>query len=390
MIQDQKKKLIYLNRLLPLVAIGTVADCQSILEPTNRLLVRAGLKMLNDKSDNIAGLGAMLEFLGFNDKINQGYRLSSQDLGFVLSPILNSSGRLSHAKLSIGVMLGDGGQENLDQISALVQTNNDRKKMVKDILEDIENQAEEQYIAGNPVLWLEGDWSKGIVGLLASRLVNTYDLPVVVVSVEQGHEQASASLRAPEGYHLPNAISDCGELIQKGGGHPGAAGFSADISNLPQIRSAMSASLQSQLTSEQQEKEIYTPDWVDISSFESKTINRLQTQKNLIWLKKDQLTSQLLQEILNLDPYGQDFPMPALMVQLGTTDFSFKFLGNDQKHVKFNLPNGLTITAFNIKDDLKSTLLKSTDSQFWCTLKVSQNTWRDKTTLELIAENIWI
>ena len=389
MTTEYKKTIINLNRLLPLVAIGTVADCQSILEPTNRLLVRAGIKILNDRGDNIAGLRAMLEFLGFNDKINSGYRLTSQDLGFVLSPILNSSGRLSHAKLSIGVLLGDGRQENLDQISLLVQTNNDRKKMVKDILEEVESQAEEQYIAGSSVLWLQGNWSKGIVGLLASRLVNIYDLPVIVVSVEEGHESGSASLRAPEGYHLPKAISACGDLIQKGGGHPGAAGFSAEIIKLEQVRIAISEALQNQVADQQQTKIIYAPDWVNGDEILGEKIKKLQSQKNLIWLQKGDLTNQLLQEILNLDPYGQDFAMPVIMIKLDKKDFSFRFLGNEQKHLKFTLNSGQVVTAFNVDESIKSKLIANQGYQIWFQLKVSQNSWNSKTTLELIAENIW-
>lgn len=94
-----------LNRLLPLVAIGTVADCQSIMDPINRSLVKSGLKILNSQSHGIAGLDEILKQTGFDEKIRLGYQMNSQDLGFVLSPILNSSGRISHAQLSIGCLL---------------------------------------------------------------------------------------------------------------------------------------------------------------------------------------------------------------------------------------------------------------------------------------------
>lgn len=177
--------LSLLNRLLPLVAIGTVADCQSILDPTNRLLVKAGLQVLAKNQHRIEGLSELLVQTGLLAKMESGYQIGSQDLGFVLSPILNSSGRLSHARLSISVLLGQKitsqiEDELVENTKKLIQTNTDRKQMVKDILENLEIEAQKQ--KNEPLIWLVGDWSKGIIGLLASRLVNQYNLPVIIIS----------------------------------------------------------------------------------------------------------------------------------------------------------------------------------------------------------------
>jgi single-stranded-DNA-specific exonuclease len=197
-IPKKSSRLAKLNRLLPLVAIGTVADCQSIIEPTNRLLVKAGLQILQSSSHKIAGLAELMQEAGLSKKIQAGYQLTSQDLGFVLSPILNSSGRISHARLSIATLLQhpqffnpnqlvieniEHFQESgIDLAKFLIETNNARKAMVKDILGEVETEAQNQVQAGNKTIWLEGDWNKGIIGLLASRLVNQYNLPVIVVS----------------------------------------------------------------------------------------------------------------------------------------------------------------------------------------------------------------
>lgn len=174
-----------LNRLLPLVAIGTVADCQSILEPTNRLLVKAGLQIIQKNQHGLEGLQELLIQTELATKMENGYIIGSSDLGFTLSPILNSSGRLSHAKLSISVLLGHKKTQQeanllFENTKKLIETNTSRKQMVKDILTELEAQAELQ--KHNPLIWLVGDWSKGIIGLLASRLVNQYNLPVVIIS----------------------------------------------------------------------------------------------------------------------------------------------------------------------------------------------------------------
>jgi single-stranded-DNA-specific exonuclease len=194
-------RLTNLNRLLPLVAIGTVADCQSIIEPTNRLLVKAGLQILQNDTHKIAGLQELMTQTGLTKKLIEGYQLTSQDLGFVLSPILNSSGRISHARLSIATLLKDPKINNEQQMVTeniehfeesgadlakfLIDTNTERKAMVKDILTEVESEAKLQVDSGRKTIWLEGDWNKGIIGLLASRLVNQYNLPVIVVSKTQ-------------------------------------------------------------------------------------------------------------------------------------------------------------------------------------------------------------
>jgi single-stranded-DNA-specific exonuclease len=135
---------------------------------------------------------------GLSKKMQEGYQLTSQDLGFVLSPILNSSGRISHARLSIATLLKDPKIFNSSQLVTknieylqksgaelakfLIDTNTERKAMVKDILGEVELEAKNQVESGSKTIWLEGDWNKGIIGLLASRLVNQYNLPVIVVS----------------------------------------------------------------------------------------------------------------------------------------------------------------------------------------------------------------
>jgi single-stranded-DNA-specific exonuclease len=388
-------KISNLNKLLPLVAIGTVADCQSILEPTNRVMVKAGLQILNEKNPTVSGLEAMLAHLGFQQKISDGYKLTSQDLGYVLSPILNSSGRLSHAKLSIKTLLGGNNAQNITNIVQLIQTNEDRKQIVKGILGEVESGAKAQFTDGEKLIWLEGNWSKGIVGLLASRLVNQYNLPVVVIADEEDTEVVSASLRAPSGYHLPNAILEMGDLLIKGGGHPGAAGFSATKTDLLKLRAAFTQAIATQSTQNVTDLPSFAPDWVEQTSntYFSAQISHLKYRKNLIWLHAEEVDIDLLKQIFSLDPYGQDFQMPSFLIQLSLQNLNFKWLGQEQKHIKITLDSGITATVFNLKNDFKEVLLHSSGIEgktFWTELKMSQNTWNGKTSLELIAENIWV
>ena len=184
-----------LNQLLGFVAIGTVADCQSILDDTNRLLVKSGLKIIQSLATQVNpnqilhGLWLLLNQTGLTEQIKNGYNLVSSDLGFTLSPILNSSGRLSHASHSIQVMLAGNmsdKQAALELVSGLIATNNQRKQEVSHILSQVETQAKNQFDLGKKIIWVANSgWSKGLIGLLASRLVNQFNLPVVVVELPE-------------------------------------------------------------------------------------------------------------------------------------------------------------------------------------------------------------
>jgi single-stranded-DNA-specific exonuclease len=186
-----------LNRLLPLVAIGTIADCQSILDPTNRLITRAGISILNKNQHQIIGLEELMLQTGLRDSINNGHKLVSEDIAFSLSPILNSSGRVSHAELSISSILADNQDHKLpfnhpirelignakDLVSRLIETNETRKLEVKLILRNVEDQATAQALAGQKFIWIRDDEvSKGYIGLIASRLVNKTNLPTIILS----------------------------------------------------------------------------------------------------------------------------------------------------------------------------------------------------------------
>jgi single-stranded-DNA-specific exonuclease len=379
-----------LNQLLPYVAIGTVADCQSILEPTNRLLVKAGLQLLNNKKYHSYGLEQLAIQTGLTEKQRQNYKIESSDLGFTFSPILNSSGRISHANLSIGLLISKDSETATRLAGELIITNNDRKTMVKEILEDVNYQANQQFLENQGALWLEGDWNKGLVGLIASRLVSSYNLPVIVVSL--GQKEATASLRAPDGYHLPKGMEmvETG-LILKGGGHPGAAGFTAVRQNLVEIKTQLIQALQNQIENQQIVAETFLPQNYDRNI--PKEIELLKYRKDLIWLDEQDLTPDLLKETSSLDPFGMDFLQPKFVVKLNT--FGYKIMGKDFNSARI-LTDNFSFAAFNLETEILDKITKLEPQlspkkmDLWVILKTSQNTWNNKTSVELVAERVWV
>jgi single-stranded-DNA-specific exonuclease len=162
----------FLNQYLPLVAIATIADCQSIKDISNRILVKAGLSILNKLIKD--------EKINLKPFLNKNI-LYSTDLGFYLSPLLNSAGRIAHANLSIDFLteiFTIGNSE--DKLIKLVGLNNQRKIMVTELLLTLKI---EKYKSANQI-FIVNNWNKGVIGIIASRLVNEYKLPSILVAIE--------------------------------------------------------------------------------------------------------------------------------------------------------------------------------------------------------------
>jgi len=412
-----KSSIKIINKTLPLVAIGTIADCQSVLDPLNRLFVRAGLLVMQKNQHNLPGLTELTKQTGLQAQMEGGYKLTSQDLAFTFSPILNSSGRLTHAKLSIETVIAQNQFIAKQKAEELIATNQERKAYVKSVIADVDLATTislDQQILDNyknssnsqPIIWLEGDWNKGIIGLVASRLVSKHQVPCIIIS-NQDPNYASSSLRAPEGFHLPLAMKEAGEeLFEKFGGHPGAAGFSAKYENLEKIKQGMQAAFAKQFEQQNMPETSFLPDFLKNKDL-PEGIKNLQYDKKYIWTDFSQLSAQNLQSIWQLDPFGIDFPLPIFIFKLSS--WNLKWLGNEQKHLKLmppqinivdNMGANTTITAFNIDNKIRDYFLEHQNQnsnqsssqdfnqEIWICAKPSQNTWNNKTTHELIAEEI--
>ena len=360
--------------LLPVVAIGTIADCQSIIDSQNRVLVKVALNILNTYPRNVPGLQSLLQTTGLLDKIDNGYVVNSQDFAFTFSPILNSSGRLTHAQLSIDVLVKD----EIGQAKELTQINEDRKLMVKETVASLDQQAADQIIQGKEYIWLEGPWSKGLIGLLASRIQDAHQVPTAVLSVFPDEEKVTASLRAPEGYHWPNILDNVGEGLLDGyGGHPQAAGFKTSPDRLQKIR-------------EDVEKHIVHPEntqqklWSHAEVPES--LEGLKYRQDTVILQRTP-TMEELAGVWNLGPFGQDFPFPKILFPLKPG--SIRWL-SENKHVKLSV-DGIQLLWFNLTTENRDVIRSwEAGEQAWVLGKATQNAWRGVLRSECIIDKGWL
>lgn len=213
---------------LDLVAMGTIADVVS-LRCENRIFVKRGLPLLEKTKKH--GIRALLDITKISGKKMKPYYI-----GFILGPRLNAAGRMGSANISLDLLLSEDPIEAAALAQSLEEHNQSRQKMQSTVVEEaisiIENQEglKDQQII---VVFKEG-WHKGVLGIVASRIVEKYYRPTVVISVEDGLGTGSA--RSIEGFHLNEALTSCAALLENYGGHKRAAGLRLRSENIEQFR----------------------------------------------------------------------------------------------------------------------------------------------------------
>ena len=205
------------REFLDLVALGTIADVAP-LDGDNRILVASGLQQL--RRTERPGLRELLRLCHIADRA-----LTSTDVGWQLGPRLNAPGRMGDASTSLECLRLGAPEERRRCAKECHTINEERKEIQGRILEAALEQARDQLEAGATFLLLEGeDWHPGVIGIVASKIVDTFRLPAGIIALEG--ERGRGSARSVPGFNLIEALSKCSAYMEKFGGHHGAAGFS--------------------------------------------------------------------------------------------------------------------------------------------------------------------
>ncbi len=219
------------DSFVDLVTVGTVADVMPLIKE-NRELVRRGVTMLAD-SDRI-GIQALIEAVGLGSR-----KMTSTSVAFGICPRINAAGRMGSADRAIRLLLSD----DYDEAMLLAQEINDENVTRQQTEQEILIQAVEQ-INKNPewqyqnVLVVAGEgWHDGVVGIVASRLVEKYGKPTLVITIDG--DDAKGSGRSIEGFNLYDAISHCSDCLTHFGGHTLAAGIGLETTDIDTFRTAI-------------------------------------------------------------------------------------------------------------------------------------------------------
>lgn len=216
-----------------LVAIGTIGDIVPITGE-NRAFVKLGLKQIS-RTDRV-GLRALVEHASMDGK-----QLTSSSVAFTIVPRINATGRIGSPDRAVHLLICDDPEEAQELAADICDNNEFRRQIESEILEKalelLKKEPERLY---DRVMVVEGEgWHHGVIGIVASRLTDTFGKPCIVISYENG--EAKGSGRSIEGFSLFDAICACSQYFTKFGGHPMAAGLSMKAEDIPAFRAAINA-----------------------------------------------------------------------------------------------------------------------------------------------------
>jgi single-stranded-DNA-specific exonuclease len=224
---------------LDLVALATIADVAP-LRGENRVLVRYGLKLLAETPH--PGLRALVRAAALDGKA-----LTAGRVGFVLAPRLNAAGRIGDAKRGLALLLAESDAEANPIARELEELNRARQGLDQAVLTEAMRQVDAQDLDDTYGLVLAGDgWHAGVIGIVASRVVEQTARPAVLVAVEHGVGKGSG--RSIPAFDLHAALADCAECFDRFGGHRAAAGLTMPASRLPEFRARFDAAARARLT----------------------------------------------------------------------------------------------------------------------------------------------
>jgi len=303
-LKKESRKVTY---NLDLVALATIADLIPLIGPS-RTLTKLGLEELN-KTERIG-----LEMLISECNLEKG-NIGVYEIGHILAPRINAMGRLTHAIEALRLLCTKDKERGKNLAKQLCQVNLNRQiqtsdsiviatEMVKHQLTIRESQTQEKLIFIS-----EERFTQGVIGLVASRLVDNYYLPAIVIS--EGKEYSKASARSIAGFNIVEAISKAGDLLVDVGGHPMAAGFTIETKNLEKLRVRLKSIVAQDLPQE----------------LLSRVIN-IDMALNLA-----DITDSLYITISKLAPFGAGNPEPVFATE-GLNIVGARLVGKDKTHLK--------------------------------------------------------
>jgi len=347
-----EKKEPDLRHYLDLVAIGTIADLMP-LTGLNRILVTYGLKELG--AERRPGVKALKAVSRLNRK-----RVTAGQVAFQLAPRLNAAGRMDDAAIAVNLLVADDPAEAEKLARKLKKFNQERQQVEAHILEEAISIVEKERMEESYALVLAGEnWHPGVIGIVASRIVDAYSLPTAIISIDG--DRGKGSMRSVRGIDAWKALDDCKDCVIGYGGHEMAGGFVVARDMIGAFRKRFNEAVKSQVSSSD----------VAMESERRKLLIDME-------MELEDLDTALMQEMAQLAPHGIGNPEPLFMAQ-GVNCESARVVGTN--HLRFQVScksagsrnkRGMDAIAFGMADRIE--LLKApVDLAFTPTLSEWEN-----------------
>ena len=310
---------IFPDFLLDLVAIGTIADMVSITDE-NRIFVKQGLELINE--DPRIGLKMLLELSGIDTKIDE------QTVGFYIAPKLNSIGRMDSAKLGLTFLMAEESVTARALAEQIEQYNIQRKQVTEDIVKDVISKVENSEKKQKNVIMVSGEYHEGVLGIVASNIVEKYQKPVFIMNEKEGVLKGSA--RSIFDFNIYVAMNKISDLFLAFGGHTLAAGFSFEKSNFEKIE-----------------------EFLDNEFEEFKQNNDLKANKNIdIVTSLEDISYQFLNSLDALKPYGMDFEKPTVLIENAMV-LNKAYFGSEKQYLRLTIADEVgNLDCITFKDSV--------------------------------------
>ena len=338
-----------------LVAIGTIADLVSMTDE-NRTLVKEGLDVLNQHLP--VPIKALLQQAGFDQTITE------ETIGFIIGPRLNAVGRLEDASLAAELLMTDEMEEAQFLAEQVEYFNNERKDIVQSIAEQAMAMAQEQVEQGSKFLLLaQQDWHEGVLGIVASRVVETYHLPTLILNIDETQNHAKGSARSIDQVSMFEILSEQSDLITKFGGHHMAAGMTLPIENIEPLHQALDQTMQAL----------------------AKQVSLVPTKKVDVEIAETDISVKNIRDLQKLRPFGTDFAMPCFKLS-DINVIQAKGIGKEKRHLKLTLGADRLQALYWQHGQLASELGESQPLDLIGTLEI--NEWNGHQSPQLMIQDL--
>jgi len=349
LVKKELRLNIDMKQFLDILAIAIIADIMPLID-INRTLVKEGLKLLmtSNRPSSII----------IRDFLNKS-KITSEDIAFQIAPRLNSAGRLEDASIALDFFTAQDTHAAFKQFELLGQLNDLRKETeaqtTKNAIDAVDETDSIIIVAGE-------DWHEGVVGIVASRLVDKFGKPAIVLSIKNGVAKGSArSIGEVSIYELIKASE---QLLTKFGGHKMAAGLGLEEENIAAFREAIN---------------------LTASKLDPKDFLPKETLAGIV--NTQDIDMELLSILESFEPYGEANPQPKFFIQDAEV-VSVKLMGSDKSHSRIEVRQNqfdrktIELIAFRMVFEMPS------DRKISCSYSITKNEFNGRVSPQLLVNKI--
>ena len=354
--ENRNQTIEDLTPYLDLVATAIAADIVP-MTGENRVLAHFGLQVIN--SDPRPGIKALIHQI-------KKQTLDITDVVFIIAPRINAAGRIKHGNHAVELLSEFDFEQAQQFASEIEKYNSDRKELDKQItIEALSQIVENEEIVGFTTVVYQENWHKGVIGIVASRLIETYYRPTLVFT--KSGDKLAASARSVKGFDVYNALEACAEHLEQFGGHMYAAGMTLKEENYPDFKKAF----------EKVVSETIHPDML---------LPEISIDAELDFTE---ITPKLIRILKQFEPFGP-LNMTPIFISKNVNDTGYpKKMGADESHLKLfvkqNDSDGIAAIGFGLGNKINLVTDKKPFDAVYC---LDENEWNGKVSIQLRLRDI--